>query len=70
MRKIWSLAGGCCEKWIDGWWLWCCELQAVVVVDWFGFVGCGGFVVGMGRLVCLFFVFLWSVGSVDDFGLG
>ena len=70
MEKIWSLAGGCCEKRIGGWCLWCCELQAVVVVDLFGFVGCGGFVVGVGRLVCLFLFFLWSVGPVDDFGLG
>ena len=48
MGKFWSLASGCCEKWIGGWWLWCCELQAVMVVDWFGFIGCGGFVVGVG----------------------
>ena len=70
MGKFWSLGGGCREKRIGGWWLWCCELQAVVLVDWFGLVGCGGFVVGVGRLVCLFLVFLWSVGSIDDFSLG
>ena len=70
MEKIWSLVGGCCEKRISGWWLWCYELQVMVVVVWFGFVGCGGFVIGVGRLVCLFLVFLWSVRSVDDFGLG
>ena len=70
MGKFWSLAGGCCEKRIGGWWLWYCELQVVVVVDWFGFVDCGGFVVGVGQLVCLFLVFLWLVWFVDDFGLG
>ena len=39
-------------------------------MEWFGFIGCGGFVVGVSRLVCLFLVFLWLVGFVDDFGLG
>ena len=47
MEKFWSLASGCCEKRIGSWWLWCCELQVVVVVDWFGF-DYGGFVVGVG----------------------
>ena len=60
MGKIWSLASECCEKRIYGWWLWCCERQAMVVVEWFGLVGCGGFAVGVGRLVCLCLVSLWS----------
>ena len=42
----------------------------MVVVDWFGFFGCGGFVVGVGRLVCLCLVSLSSIGSDDNFGLG
>ena len=70
MGKIWCLACGCCETWINGWWLWCYESQVVVIVDWFGFTSCGGFVVGVGWLVCLCLVSVWPVGSVDDFGLG
>ena len=43
-----SLVGGCGDVNPKWWWL--------VVVDWFGFTGCGGFVVGVGRLD-----WVWSV---------
>ena len=55
-----SVVGGCGVMNSKRWWLWIGLVSLVVVglllvwVDWF---------------VC-FLVFLWSVGSVDDFGLG
>ena len=55
------VVGGCGVANSKRWWLWIGLVSLVVVglllvwVDWF---------------VCLFLVFLWLVGSVDDFGLG
>ena len=53
------------------WVLWNTDQWLVAVVLWTPRGGgYGGFVVGVGWLVCLCLASIWLVGFVDDFGLG